>query len=63
MNAENGDRAKLQLQTAIIWPTLLFIFVLGVKSEVAVGQEASSSNQTITLTLTTAVDLPTAIVS
>lgn len=55
MNSENRERTKMQLLTAIIWATLLFIFVLGAKSEVAVGQDASSRNQR--LTLTTAVDL------
>jgi outer membrane protein TolC len=55
MNSENRDRTKMQLLTAIIWATLLFIFVLGAKSEVAVGQDAPSRNQT--LTLATAVDL------
>ena len=55
MNSENRERTKMQLLTAIIWATLLFIFVLGAKSEVAVGQDTSSRNQR--LTLTTAVDL------
>ena len=41
MIVENRERTKMQLLTAIIWATLLFNFVLGAKSEVAVGQDAS----------------------